>query len=490
MKKTAIRIICFMIILLVVLIYINRIFELKYSDGIYNMKKFYELEKNTVDVLVLGSSHAFEDFNTGVLWDDYGMSSYILGGSVQPMWNTYYYLKEALKTQTPELIVLEGYMTVWDQEFIDDSRIIKNNFGLKWSLDKIESVKISSPKDRWKDFFLEYIQYHTRYTELKSEDFLKNQGYRLYDDWKGFGCNMETNSLESVDVSKVSDRLPLYEKTEKYYRAVLELARDKNIPIVVVISPYAGISDIEQKKFNSANDIANEYGARFINTNLLLKEMNIDYNTDAADVAHLNYRGNQKFSKYIGSYLKSNYNISSHYNDKKYKIWENDANYIKQIIKNQLVKESKDINEILKMSEDFNYWVIVSVDGNCNTSDTNLELFFKNYGINKKEENGIWIKQGKDIFWSSGNGEIKKYFSDSLHDLCMKKAKNEIGEYYNEILIDKKLYKLVVNGVNVVIYDKKTEKIVNMFGINKDNNYKIVDMFGSEKNMLNSVKSN
>ena len=72
----------------------------------------------------------------------------------------------------------------------------------------------------------------------------------------------------------------------------------------------------------------------------------------------------------------------------------------------------------------------------------------------------------------------------------MKKAKNEIGEYYNEILIDKKLYKLVVNGVNVVIYDKKTEKIVNMFGINKDNNYKIVDMFGSEKNMLNSVKSN
>ena len=123
MKKSVIRIGSFILILGIVLGYVNKVFKVKYSDGIYSVTKFYELEDDTVDVLILGSSHAFENFNTGILWDEYGIASYILAGSLQPMWNTYYYLKEALKTQTPELIVLEGYLTCWKYEYIDDSRI-------------------------------------------------------------------------------------------------------------------------------------------------------------------------------------------------------------------------------------------------------------------------------------------------------------------------------------------------------------------------------
>lgn len=153
MKKTVIRISCFLILLVTILNITNHTFKVKYGDGIYGCTKFYELEDNTVDVLFLGSSHAFEDFNTGVLWSDYGMAAYILAGSDQPLWNTYYYLKEALKTQKPELIVLEGYLTTYQREYIDDSRIIKNNFGLKWSGDKIDSIKASAPEERWGEFF-------------------------------------------------------------------------------------------------------------------------------------------------------------------------------------------------------------------------------------------------------------------------------------------------------------------------------------------------
>ena len=95
-KKTVVRITGFLLILLMVLAGINRVFKMKYGDGIYSLTKFYEQKKDSVDVLVLGSSHAFENINTGTLWDEYGMASYVLGGSRQPSWNTYYYLKEAL----------------------------------------------------------------------------------------------------------------------------------------------------------------------------------------------------------------------------------------------------------------------------------------------------------------------------------------------------------------------------------------------------------
>lgn len=474
MKKSVLRILCFMLILAVVLSYVNKVFKVKDSDGIYGVTKFYELEEQTVDVLILGSSHAFEDFNTGTLWDAYGMSSFILGGSVQPMWNTYYYLKEALKTQTPKLIVLEGYMTAYNAEFIDDSRIIKNNYGLRWSLDKIASIKISSPEERWNEFLLEYTQYHTRYRELEAGDFLVNQGNRLYDDWKGFGCNMVTTPLESADISGITQRAALYQKTEKYYRAIIELAQEKGIPIAVVISPYAGISEGEQQLYNTAEDIATEYGVPFINCNLLISEIGIDYSTDAADPAHLNYRGNQKYSSYIGAWLKDRFEISVHTDDPKYETWQRDADFIQQMCANQTLVETYDLNVISELMQNPYYRIILSVDDNCSISDANLSLFFDKVGIYGEALTGIWLKEDNKILWHSGTEHAEHFIEDSSHDFCMRRFKNDSEQYINHIIVDNIQYQKVNNGINVLIYDKKTEKIADMFGIDADAGYCIV----------------
>ncbi len=474
MKKTTIRIAVFIVTLALILGFVNKVFKVKYSDGIYGVTKFYELENETVDVLILGSSHAFEDFNTGTLWDEYGIASYILAGSVQPMWNTYYYLKEALKTQTPELIVLEGYLTTYGQDYIDDSRIIKNNYGLKWSLDKVNSIKISSPKDRWAEFMLEYNQYHTRYTELGCGDFLKNQGNRLFDDWKGFGCNMATTPLESRDVRNITDKAALYAKTEEYYRKTIELALNHNIPIVVVISPYAGIGEGEQQIYNSASEIAAEYGVAFINCNLMTDEIGLDYAMDAGDGAHLNYRGNRKYSKFIGGYLKNNYEISDRRGDTAYESWKKNADYIRQMIEDQELIETTDLAVIGEKLLDEDYWVIISVDGNCNTSDTNLTEFFDQQGIYDESKNGIWLKQNNGIVWSSGTESVEKYIMISAHDFCMKRIIDEAEQSSNSIIMDNVQYQKAANGVNILVYDVKTEKIADMFGINADDNYNIV----------------
>lgn len=328
--KAFIRILIFVTILCFVFLKFCSVFNFKYGDGIYDMTKFYEQDRNTVDVLILGSSHAFENINTGTLWDEYGMSSFLLCGSIQPMWNTYYYLKEALKTQTPKLIVLEGYCTTFTNNYNDDSRIIKNNFGLRLSPNKIKSLMASTNKRRWPEFFLEYIHYHSRYKEIKKSDFLKNQGYPLYEDWKGFGCNMQTTAMIPMDVSDISERKELAQKTEKYYRAVIELAQKKKIPIIIVVAPYAGINESHQKYFNRASDIASEYNVSFINCNLLFDEIGLDFTTDVADKEHLNYKGTPKLSRYIGKHIKEKYGIPDRRSDEKYVSWQRHADYIRQ----------------------------------------------------------------------------------------------------------------------------------------------------------------
>lgn len=472
MKQSLMRITSFLIILSLLLAYLNNIFKFKYGDGIYDLTKFYELENDTVDVLILGSSHAFENFNTGTLWDEYGMSTYILAGSFQPMWNTYYYLKEALKTQKPKLIVLEGYCTMFSQEYIDDSRIIKNNYGLSWSVDKIESLKASSPKSRWREFFLEYTQYHTRYKELSREDFIVNQGNPFYDDWKGFGCNMVTTPLECTDISDVTDRKDLSDKTERYYRETIELAKENNIPIIVVVSPYAGITSEEQAMFNRACDIATELGAPFVNCNTLVDDIGINYSVDAADEAHLNYRGNQKFSEYIGKYLKELYEIPDRRGEEKYASWDRNANYISQMIYDQELVDTTDINAICEKIQNNRYWIFVSIDGTCNVLEPNLNKFLSTMGIGE-DATGIYFLDDGNNIWCTGEGEKELYRSTDAHDFHLSRVNND-GTYTNSVIIDNIEYTKVLNGINVVVYDTLTEKIVDNFGLNADECYSLV----------------
>lgn len=438
------------------------------------MSKFYELEDNSVDVLFLGSSHAFEDFNTGTLWDEFGMSAYNLAGSLQPMWNTYYYLKEALKTQTPKLVVLEAFGTTNTEEYMDDSRIIKNTYGLHWSLDKIQAIKISSPKERWPEFFWEYTQYHTRYTSLSREDFLKDKGDPLYySDWKGFGCNWITTPLTSNDISNVTERSDLTEKTEKYYRSTIELAKENDISIIVVVSPYAQISANDQSIYNKAGDIANDLGVPFVNFNLLIDEIGIDYTTDAADGGHLNYHGNQKYSMYFGNYILERYEIPDHRGDEKYLSWDRQAAYLRYRLRDQELIELTDIGMLCEKSVNNDYWTIISVDGSCKTTDINLNPYLYALGIDNNTESGIWFNNA-GYFWISGTNENSNYWRTPSHDILLTRYLDESGSYMNSILIDNVEYSKVKNGINVIVYDTKTDRIVISYGIDADKGYSLV----------------
>lgn len=330
------KIFFYITILILILWQIGKPLKFHYGDGIQNMIEFYEMPENSVDVLILGSSHAFENINPLVLWQNYGIASYILGGSIQPMWNTYFYLKEALKTQTPKLIILEAYTTTANYDFIDDSRIIKNTYGMKWSRDRIEAIKVSAPQKRWLEFLIPIFQEHILYASLSPADFptLTKQKYTM-NMWLGFGCNMGLNSFATPEISLANKNnfLPLSEKTEKYFRKTIELAKEHNIPIVVVKSPYAGFNENDNSIYNSAEKIANEYGVKFINYNFQYERIGLDFSCDAADYSHLNYNGNTKFSKILAQDIKQMFDIPDRRNDNLYTIWNAETQRFNEFLK-------------------------------------------------------------------------------------------------------------------------------------------------------------
>ncbi|MBE5882071.1 MAG: hypothetical protein E7289_07195 [Lachnospiraceae bacterium] len=313
MKKNIVRIVGFLLILSIVILKLNDVVAFKYTDGVTQMEYFYELPKDTVDVLVLGSSHAFVDVNPEILYDEYGLAAYDLCGSMQPMWNTYYYMKEALKYQTPKLIVLDVYRLVEAFPYSKESKIVKNTYGMRFSHNKYESIKASLSEEDKGDLLLhmvEFPSYHSRYVDLTAEDF--DRSLVVDESYKGAHPVTEVAPMERPELAHVTETIEIEPKTMEYFEKILSLANEKDIPVFLINAPYIMTED-DKKVFNTLEEYLaaqTKYDNVFyVDFNRMYDEMQIDFAADFADPNHLNVNGLGKFNHALGACIKENYEL-------------------------------------------------------------------------------------------------------------------------------------------------------------------------------------
>jgi hypothetical protein len=445
-----IKSITFVILLIAFMTSFFSVFRIKSWAGICEMDIFYKLPKNTVDVLVLGSSHAFVNINPAVLFSEYGITSFVLGGSGQPLWNTYFYLCEALKTQKPKAVILEAFYAVSGTEYGSIESIVKNTYGMKPSMRYINALKVSAPKDDFWEYFLRFRRYHNRYTTLSKRDFSPNiepdvgtwniGGYNLWIDWKGFLALYMHTPFEKPEVDNVIDRSPMTTKTELYYRAIIELCLKNNIPLEIVVTPCV-ISSQNMQILNYACDIAMEYAIPFRNFNNSYdyEKIGFDFSLDMVDVVHANHRGNIKISRYIGTILKEKYIINDNRNNQLYATWQRNADHFWRNDNNFYLKEETDIDKYLELIVNSQYIIsaytkdpeILNIDNNS----TDLSIRILNRTI---------------PCFNIGSIDRFKQFGSVMISL----------DKMNNIQVNGIKIKLDENNINLIIYDPVTDKIV------------------------------
>ena len=106
--QKAVRIL-FVILFIVGYLACDRVLSVKTAHGIRQARDMYAQPRNSIDVVFMGSSHIHCDVNTALLWEKYGIAAYDYSAAEQPLWTTYYYLKEICKYQKPQLVVLDLY---------------------------------------------------------------------------------------------------------------------------------------------------------------------------------------------------------------------------------------------------------------------------------------------------------------------------------------------------------------------------------------------
>ncbi|MEA4953955.1 MAG: hypothetical protein VB096_00350 [Pseudoflavonifractor sp.] len=282
--------------------------------------------KNSIDVLFLGSSYAYCDWNPGVMYAESGLTGYVLGGSEQTPAITYWYLKEALKTQTPSVVVMEG-SSLFFARYQNYTQI---NLGyMPWGVNRVNATFNAAEPDKRLGLFFDLYFYHDRWKELTVGDIKKAILPARGDFLKGHtAVDQVFTELEGGPF-----RHPVEQGEEVYQQNLLDFARiaalcrEHGIPLILTVNPtYSQYApEVYAKLEADVKTAAPEVS--FVNWANSFEEIGLDVTRHLYDGGHLNQEGAVVFSAYTGRFLRALGYEPREQSEKNQAAWQTTAEY-------------------------------------------------------------------------------------------------------------------------------------------------------------------
>lgn len=333
---------------------------------------FYEMEKDTIDILFLGSSHGVSSFSPQVIYNEYGLRSYNLSGEQQNLLVSYYWLKEALRYQRPKAVVLDTYLcflySVSEPLNSEEPATRKAIDYMKWSSIKTEAIDAICTNDENQSkssYYFPNIRFHSRWTDLKEDDFTS---FELDNHYELKGYYFLPNAIQNTDYQPFtagsSDyREDMFPLMKEYLIKITQLCKEQNIPLILVSTPS---THVNEGRYNTIRDFAaeNELSYYDFNVQELYNEIGFDFAEDCQDTGHLNYKGARKISVKLGAILLNDYEIQPISDSQ----WEESREFYDYLIANQELKDITDIYQYLKAIHKDRYSIFIGVKDDASLS--------------------------------------------------------------------------------------------------------------------------
>ena len=506
--------------LAVVLLYLNSLLDIHNYMGNMTMRRFYKEKEDTIDVLFLGSSHVFTDVNPAVLWDYQGISSFVLGSSNQAIWESYYNMVEAFKTQHPKLVAVELLRVVGGEEY-EATRIPESCYGMKWSKNKIDAIRAGVPEDEFLTYLFAPSVYHGSYAEIKKENFWPFES-KYGEHYKGFWSYFESTDFSQAalyDPFLPREEVSLLGKTEEYLKKMIDLAKEEDCEILFFVSPYTGLDEYSARYFDAAGRFAKENGVPFIDFNCYRDEIGLNLQCDYAENSHLSASGTDKYTAYIGNYLSENYDLPNHYGEEAYESWELNSAEWTRMKQNHAITKITNMNEYAEYLAGFGegYLVVVSMEGMNSIKNQYLAQALSSLSIYDSEtetsvgtgketdgakkwyhseapvgdtmycysisDGGFWILEDGAFVWVDESLEpCDSYYTTGSHSIHIQATVTDREDFEGGRVpsldrytkIDGTSNRLSDNGLNFLVYDKKFDVLVDKVSFDTLNGYMCV----------------
>lgn len=349
MKKRIQKIVNLILVILVTLFVFAQV-SYMYRDYT-RLMGFYGLKRDSVDVVMVGTSITFASFMPMEAWNDYGVTAYDYCTNVQFENSLLHSIKEVLKTQNPKLIMVdidpfvhEHY--VGSQQFNEEMQrdyINCNLDSMKYSLNRME-LTYEITRDTNGGIF-DYLNYYFDIARYHSNGIsLKQFNNSLHDVNYGYGYldKKGGENYSRSDFAEYSDGEKEFSSQEQRYWDDLMEETSKLDCEVVFYCPaqfYVFKDAIERK--NYIKRLLNENGRIFWDFCDDMDDYEYDYDMDFWGFNHFDSLGAEKSTKQIMKKILDNYDIPDRRGDKNYLMYEDDYSIWKNMKDEYNAKDRK-----------------------------------------------------------------------------------------------------------------------------------------------------
>ena len=261
----------------------------------HQLEDFYSLPENSIDMLVLGSSHAMCSYDPFLIGEKNNLNVYNLGTALQQPDTGYYLFKEALKTQKPKYLLFDIYF-----------KVMQNEKSAEQALTVLKEMKPSANR---LGFFLLNLDFKTRADYLSNwfnpfgriysilEDIENNNTVTPPGAYRGRGYYVSDNVVTQDALLKENHPFPeefkeFTPRQLRYVERIVRLARENGVEVVFVTAPIPPtiLARIEyyDRIYEVCGALAEKLDVRYADFNIAMKTGHLSLNdTDFADQGHL-----------------------------------------------------------------------------------------------------------------------------------------------------------------------------------------------------------
>lgn len=445
---------------------------------------FYTIPDNSLDYIVLGTSPAYQGIYPSVIYAETGISGYDFGTGRQSANLSYYWLVEALKTQSPKYVFFDVSPLFNDYNTLDED-VIRSLIQMKFSANKIEAIL--NCKNETQDIFeivFPLYRFHDRWTQLLEIDFEKRDfsEYFMCGEYirfaillntvkDTFSTEYEIYSLDSDDSTYTVQDVPVSvrETPKIYFEKMLELCDERGIEFVPFLGPSMGW---RKERSQAVRNFLNSYGLELLDLANSSDIVIYDWSKDTGDGGyHANYWGGVKASNCLGEYLKKK-GLPDHRGEKKYSEWDKRTKEFLNWEEKNLLTNEEVVNTYLtaleKVKED-SLIIITVKDDASGAWNPMLESAMYRLGITNSFYDQIQnsfvgiLDSGKSIYekWSDKritvNTQLFLKNGEAL-EISVTGAGFVCGNL-SSVIINGTEYSLNNRGINIVAVDKNTGNI-------------------------------
>lgn len=307
--KLIVRAAVFLLIAAALLNIVTLALRRKTYTGAWNymakMNEFYALEENSLDYICLGSSHAYCTVNPLEVYHTSSLTGFVLATQEQPLPMSVFYLKEALKTQSPKIVMVEGYMG-YEKDEPKPEVLYSALDPMKPSLNKLSAIWENVPRADIFDYVFSISKYHTRWKEVDAEEMISPFEGDHVDTYCGYApVDRDYKWKNETPDYAAAEVVELPEKNLAALNEMLGICKDSGAEMILLIAP-TNCSKMPQISGLAAEiRWAEENGVQVIDLASMTEELGLDGEKDYYDTNHLTVSGAAKTSAYLGDVLSS-----------------------------------------------------------------------------------------------------------------------------------------------------------------------------------------